>query len=414
MADYQVIQLRQDSSCRWVNIDSAGARKSEVWDGSLDQAAASNDGRPVIALLPSEDVLTITTELRARGNKLLNALPYALEDHVADDVDDLHFAPGQRMPNGLLPVAVIARAKMDAWLEALRSRDLSVARVVPEYHGVSDVPNTLTLFIEGDLLMFNDGQGLAFSISGDRPVDVLAAAGYIEHDNEDDERPTALQVYCDEAAEEAFAADWAALRHELDSVDIISLSEGALPRLAAAVATGSGVDLLKGPYAGKTATADLVRPWRLAAMLLVALVFTGFAGKLADYVRLGTEEAALKARFTEEYRDLRPNDMREIMDPVGTVNSLRRSLAVGGGPTSVFLPSMQQVASALGASDSRIEAVSYRAGVIDIRLTAPDVAALDRIQQSVNASQRFTATIQSTTQSANGVNSRLQIRENGA
>ena len=130
MADYQVIQLRQDSSCRWVNIDSAGARKSEVWDGSLDQAAASNDGRPVIALLPSEDVLTITTELRARGNKLLNALPYALEDHVADDVDDLHFAPGQRMPNGLLPVAVIARAKMDAWLEALRSRDEMLGRDV--------------------------------------------------------------------------------------------------------------------------------------------------------------------------------------------------------------------------------------------------------------------------------------------
>ena len=75
---------------------------------------------------------------------------------------------------------------------------------------------------------------------------------------------------------------------------------------------------------------------------------------------------------------------------------------------------MQQVASALSASNSRIEAISYRAGVIDIRLTAPDVAALDRIQQTVNASQRFTATIQSTTQSASGVNSRLQIRENGA
>ncbi len=413
MADYQVIQLRDHSSCRWVSIDNAGMRKSEVGEGSIEQAAASNDGRPVIALLPSDDVLTLTTELRARGNKLLNALPFALEDFVADDVDDLHFAPGTRLDNGLLPVAVVASAKLDAWLALLRDHGLAVEKVIPEYHGVSDVPNTLSLYIEGDTLMFNDGKGLQFTMSGVRPVDVLATAGYIEHDNEDDDRPTALQVYCDENAESAFSNDWDALRHELDSVDVLVLSEGALPRLAAAVATGAGVNLLKGPYAGKTATADLVRPWRMAAMLVAALLFTGFVGKVADYIRLGEEEAALKARFTEEYRSIRPNDRREIMDPVGTVVSVRRSLGDASGAGSVFLPSMQQVASALGGSNSQIEAISYRAGVIDIRLTAPDVASLDRIQQSVNASQRFTATIQSTTQSADGINSRLQIREGG-
>ncbi|MEM9403592.1 MAG: type II secretion system protein GspL [Pseudomonadota bacterium] len=411
MADYQVIQLRNDSSCRWVNIDSGGMRKSEVGDGTLDQAASANDGRPVIGLLPSEEVLTLTTELRARGNRLLNALPFALEDHVADDVDSLHFAPGTRLDNGLLPVAVIARDTLDHWLEVLRFRGLEVERLIPEYHGVSDVPNTLSLFIEGNTLMFNDGKGLIFTMSHARPVDVLAAAGYIEHDNEEDDRPTALQVYCDDAAESAFASDWDALRHELDSVDVLVLNEGALPRLATAVATGAGVNLLKGAYASKTSTVELIKPWKVAAGLLVALLFTGFAGKVADYVRLGEEEAALKARFTEEYRSIRPSDQREILDPVGTMGSLRRSLGEAAGPGSVFLPSMQVVASAVGGSNSQIEAISYRAGVVDLRLTAPDVAALDRIQQSVNASQRFTATIQSTTQSADGINSRLQIRE---
>jgi type II secretory pathway component PulL len=102
------------------------------------------------------------------------------------------------------------------------------------------------------------------------------------------------------------------------------------------------------------------------------------------------------------------------MDPVGTVNSIRRSLGTPTAP-QVFLPSLQQLGLALAANSSaEIEAISYRAGVIDVRLTAPDVATLDNIQKQVSASGRFSASIQSTDQVGDKVNSRIQIRETGA
>ena len=65
-------------------------------------------------------------------------------------------------------------------------------------------------------------------------------------------------------------------------------------------------------------------------------------------------------------------------------------------------------------SSAEIEAISYRAGVIDVRLTAPDVATLDSIQRIVSSSGRFTAAIQSTDQVGDRVSSRIQIRETGA
>ena len=103
------------------------------------------------------------------------------------------------------------------------------------------------------------------------------------------------------------------------------------------------------------------------------------------------------------------------MDPVGTVESLRRSL---GGPAvapQVFLPTVQELAAAIAENrDAEIQAISYRAGVIDVRLTAPDVSTLDRIQKSVSASPRFEASIQSTDRIGDAVNSRIQIRESGA
>jgi type II secretory pathway component PulL len=150
-------------------------------------------------------------------------------------------------------------------------------------------------------------------------------------------------------------------------------------------------------------------------MLLVAVGVLGLAGKAVDYYRLAAEESALKEQFTAEYRRIRPGDSGEIMDPRGTVDSIRRELGGTASAPPVFLPSLQQLAAALqGAADTEIQVVDYRAGVVNIRLTAPDVATLDRIRKSVSDSAQFTASIQSTDQVGDRVNSRIQIREAGS
>ena len=135
----------------------------------------------------------------------------------------------------------------------------------------------------------------------------------------------------------------------------------------------------------------------------------------ADVVTLdGQEVAALEAQFTEEYRQIRPDDTREVVDPVATVNSLRRSFGTPAA-TTVFLPSLEELGQALQQNEAAdIEAISYRAGVIDVRLNAPDVATLDSIQRSVSSSGRFRASIQSTDQVGDKVSSRIQIRESGS
>jgi general secretion pathway protein L len=269
--------------------------------------------------------------------------------------------------------------------------------------------------------MFNDGADNEFVMQGVKPGDALAVAGVLDDKSTDaaaDLQSQAgsghLLVYCESSDEERFRHDWIALRQELASVDINLLPDGVLPRLAVTVAAGSGINLLQGPYGAKGEVGALFRPWRYAAILLLALGVTAIATKAVDYVRLGQEEAALQQQFTELYAQIRPGERQAIADPVATVNSLRRSI---GGPAvvQVFLPSLQQLGAALQQNKSaEIEAISYRAGVIDVRLTAPDVTTLDNIQKIVSTSGRFSASIQSTDQVGDKVSSRIQIRETGA
>ena len=420
MADFVVIRLGQTPQrhVEWIVVDDDGTRRSPPGAGTLNEAAANVHGRPVIALVPATAALTTVVKLPIRGgSRLLAALPYALEEQVAADVETLHFAAGERRESGVRPVAAISRVMLEGWLSLLAESGIHPWKVIPENYGLARIPGTMSVFVEGDTVMFNDGEDLEFVLQGATPSDALVAAGRLSDRRDDDAPPEQtghLVVYCSEADEERLSHDWIALRHELHSVDINLLPDGALPRLAVTVATGRGVNLLQGRYGPKADYGSWLRPWRRVAVLLLTLTVIGFAGKAADYWRLSAEEAVLQERFTQAYQQFRPGNGEPVMDPVGAVNSIKRSLGATTA-TPVFLASISELSSAMAKNaNAQIEAISYRAGVVDVRLASPDVETVGSIQKAINESGRFAASIQSTDRVADRINSRIQIRESGS
>jgi len=419
MAEFVVIRLGRDndSMVEWIVADDHGTRRSQPFRGALTDAAPLVQGRPVIALIPATEALTTTVNLPARsGSKLNAALPYALEEQVASDVDTMHFAAGDRRESGIRPVAAVARAQLDGWLARLEEVGIVPWKIIPENYGLARIPGTMSVLVDDDRVFFNDGEDTEFVMQGANPSDALVAAGILADRTDDDAPPEPsghLIVYCNAADEERLSHDWIALRHELHSVDINLLADGALPRLAVTVASGQGVNLMQGRYGPKADYGSWLRPWSKAAILLLTLVIIGFAGKGVDYYRLTQEEAALRAQFTQEYLQFNPNASTDIVDPMAIVNSMKRSLGTGTAP-QVFLPSIRELATAMQQNaEAKVEAVSYRAGVVDIRVISPDVETVGNIQKALSASGRFVASIQSTDKVADRINSRIQIREAG-
>ncbi len=420
MTEIVVIRLGRDPrfSVEWIVADDNGTRRSAPVRGPLEQASGDVQGRPVIVLVPSTEVLTTAIDLPMRSGARLNiALPFALEEQVAVDVDTMHFAAGDKRESGKRPVAAVSRDLLDDWIAQLDDAGIQPWKIIPEDYGLSRIPGTMSVLVDDDSILFNDGADTEFSLEGGTPSDALVAAGKLSDRNDDDAPPDPsghLVVYCSGADEERLSHDWIALRHELHSVDINLLPDGALPRLAVTVASGQGVNLLQGRYGPKADYGSWFRPWRNAAVLLLGLVIIAFAGKGVDYYRLAKEEAALQAQFTQQFQQIRPGDAREVLDPVAAVNSIKRSLGAGTAQP-VFLDSLLELAAAMRANENAsVEALSYRAGVIDIRVSSSDVETVGEIQKMIGASGQFVASIQSTDRVADRINSRIQIREAGS
>ena len=117
------IYLQPDSSgaVSWVRAEEPARQSLNVGHGTLQDIAAVSAGCRIIALVPGADVLLAIANMPA-GNRqrTMNAIPYALEDQLATDVDTLHFALGERLDNTRIHAAAVDRTRMDSWLDKLR------------------------------------------------------------------------------------------------------------------------------------------------------------------------------------------------------------------------------------------------------------------------------------------------------
>ena len=74
----------------WILVDSDGTQLSDPCSGTLVDASIAADDRSVIALVPAADVLLTNVHIPARSStKIRKALPFALEEDLAEDIERL-------------------------------------------------------------------------------------------------------------------------------------------------------------------------------------------------------------------------------------------------------------------------------------------------------------------------------------
>src|SRR3981081_4010980 len=141
MADWLLLRLPRtpEEPATWLVADARGApagpaQAGPAPAGPVTRAAARAAGRRVCVLVPGTDVLLAEPDVPVRaGAKLQQLVPYALEEHLADDIDDLHFAIGRRTgDSSRVPVAVVARALLDEWLAMLRASGIEPEAIYPD------------------------------------------------------------------------------------------------------------------------------------------------------------------------------------------------------------------------------------------------------------------------------------------
>jgi general secretion pathway protein L len=410
MADWLLIRLPRtaEQPATWLTVDPRGNPSGPPQSGPLSLAAPRAVGRRVCVLVPGTDVLLTEPEVPMKaGTKLQQVVPFALEEQLADDIDDLHFAMGKRVADSSrMPVAVITRALMDEWLTSLRSNGLEPESLYTESDLLPQNPGQAVALMEEDVIIVRPPLGSPVTL----PVEALGEALEIALQGAAEQGATGgrgLILYTGAAEWHQQSAKIEALRERFDGIKIQLLSAGPLALFGQQLPTAAPINLLQGSYApAKTSTVGW-QAWKVAAILLACLLGLHLAGKTAELSALKRSEKSLDTSIGDTYRMAMPGQPKPL-DPRRQME-MRLAAAQNGGGQEGLLPALQAlVDSRTVAPGTSVKALSFRQGIVDMKLSGKDATTLDRLSQSLN-SHGWKAVLTSGNTTPDGYEGRMQM-----
>jgi general secretion pathway protein L len=414
MADWLLLRLPRTPTqeASWILADARGNAISAPQSGPLDQAAQRAAGRHVCVLVPGTDVLMTEPELPAKaGAKLQQIVPYALEEQLAEDIDDLHFAIGKRpADSATTPVAVVALSLMDEWTSSLKAAGIQPESMYTDSDLLPLNPGHAVALLEDDVVTVRPPTGATISM----PADALSEALQLVRPTGEGAEGAAgrgLILYTGAAEWQHFSPQVEAVRESFDGIKVQLLTAGPLTMLAQQLPTAKPINLLQGRYAPQNKTAVGWQAWRVAAMLLAGLIVLHIAGKGAELFMLKRAEKTVDASITELFRTAMPGnpntaDARRLME--------RQLIAVRGSGGSGLLAALGALVDARNSvPGTTVQSMSFRDGALELRMGAPDADSLDRVSQ-VLRTNGWDANLTAGNVAGQGYEGRIQIRPRGA
>ena len=405
MTETLVIRLRSadDAPASWLIVDGTGARSGPVVNGPIADALGLAQTRRTVVILPAAEVTLAEPDLPpVRGaQRIAQAVPFALEEHLASDLENLHFAVGARNPTAsATPVAIVARSVLDRWQAIWDAAGIRPHAAYAESSLLPAAPNATVLVLdEGTLQVKRPGEipwaldALALGPALELALGPASEVG--QH----------VTFYAATAEYEANKDLIEGLRDRTATLQVKLLPDGVLPLFASQLATARPVNLLQGPYAPPSSFGSQLRQWRVPAVLAVVTALAFVAAQGVELWQLRTAEKRIDAELAETFGTILPG--QPMVDPRAQVQGV---LARAGGGQGALLPAVSLLAHAISQTPSaRVQGMNYRGGVLELRVLAPSIEALDGIRQAMS-SRGANVELQSTNPRDQQVEGRLHVR----
>lgn len=375
---------------------------------SLAEIAGRTTGCRVIALVPARDVTLLQAELPTRGRqRLLQALPYALEEQLAGDVESLHFAVAPRSEPDKVDAAVISKALLQEWLEVLRQAGIEPQSVVPEALLVPWETGTWSLLLTPEAVTLRTATQVAMSL----PVGEAEQLVRLTLDQADGAVPKRLVCFdCLASPQliEALSVLCSGAGIELE----VQPEEEPMLIFLRAWSVAVPIELLQGELRRRSRFDRYWKPWRGVAALLVASLLVQFADMAFDYYELRRLDARLTQEIERIYLDTFP-ETRNLVNPRLQMERHLQALQQtdrGGG----FLELLAVVGPVLGmASSLEVEGLRYHESALELDIRIGDFGKLDRIKTALEEIDGLGVKVDAANAEQGMVRSQLHIEKAG-
>ncbi len=395
------------AALEWVLLDDAGARLDQgvhvglaqlpapdTSDGALASVEVETAtsrlplGRRVVAFVPATEVSVAAVELPARSaSKALQLAPFALEEQLAGDIEQLHFAVGEQEDSGKTPFVVCARAAMERWLEVLQVAGLNPAALVPDFLAVPANPGHTVVWLEGRMVTIRPPGQWPMLLDAEPLEAALELAGVLGA-----AVPPHLLVYAAEPEHTTHAVVLESVGAQVGSLRMQLLTDGPLAALAVSALHEPPLTLLQGAYASRGASTGRLARWRVPLALAATLAALAVGGQVVDLLHARSEAKRLDGLIADVAHQAMP-DVHKLVDPRRQVEA-KLAQAKGRSGADGLTATLAALAAARDTTPTmELDNVTYYDGTADLQIKAADATALEQVRSGL-AARGYTAQLQ--------------------
>ncbi|WP_417501585.1 type II secretion system protein GspL [Marinobacter sp.] len=411
----------EDRLFNWVLYDAGGdaqAQGSSDFRNTIEQTLSQNglDDVLLVGLIPGDEAMFCVADIPAKQSRFINqALPYAVEEQIAQDIDSVHLALGLHTQEGFR-VAAVDRERMAQWLELFSG--WSHARLEAIHPDAALLPVTdggWSICLDGESAMMASDRGEWLSMQS-------ANLGMFAHTlamppSEDVVAEVPVVIYGTEAEFE----EQQAVLGELMAPGRLSVRRESLELMPLELLAHAHhhhlcrpINLCQRDFSIKGGKESPLKPWKplIAVAAVWFVVQVALEAGMGFYYQQQAEE--LRNEAMSVYRKAFPEDRRTHAGNVKRVIEGQLRMAGSDGPDVDFVTLMkytgQQYSKVAGSGSVTFNSINYSQSrgelVVDVRAESYD--RLSTLRNGLSG-QGLDAKIGSVVNESSGARGRLTV-----
>ena len=390
------------AALHWWRLDKEN-RVADQGHSALSELRGRFAGERIRALVPASAVTLYRIAIPVRrASAVRAALPFALEDSLSQELDELHFVAGPRRPDGKVAAAVVEHANMRAWQSWFNEAGWRLEALVPLAALHADQSPEHGLRAQASSWPSSDEQLVVTSLDREPAIIERSLASFWI------QRALAARDGEDQYLELVGLQPQRIGLTVSEAVSVRDDEPGDLQVLLARAARPSPIlNLLVAPYSSGTGAP----PWRklrgvgLAASVLIAVLGIQLAG---EWFVLSNERDALEARINALFDQTLPNARR--VQPVTQFQQILEGAGQAGAAGGTMGPLLYESLAVVSAGGKgRIAQFRATPAEIEIEVQLESFAELEAIRETLGRKEGLRENLQGADSGAEGVTARLRI-----
>jgi general secretion pathway protein L len=419
MSETLLIHYNPDDAqqATWSMCNSEGELTEKISTGSLTELSMAASGHIAVVLLNSQCLHINQLQLPTQNlQKILKAVPFAIEEFIADDIDDFHFVASKNKHDSSTAVVGINKTTLKNIIQIFQDAGITIDKIIPDALCLAAADSDTDS--QWVCLNYKTNSYLQTSVLNGMLVshDLLPYILKTKLQNKSITQPKKILLFCEHEDTTAFDQ----LKPENTSETIISddieLHSVVYNTHPLVVFCGNykqalPLNLLQYKFKPRRKTSGYWQHWRLAASLAAIWLVLQLGLTSFQRTQLENENNITQAKIEKIYKDTFPNSKKIVNPRVQMEQKLKQLKGTAGSSNNglIFLLAESFGALDIDKKSFTLQSLTFRNNRMDIGLDSSNLQAIETLNRNLNANKNIKSEITSSSSEKDNVKGNLRI-----